>query len=176
MITICLLAFDLLEEEESYRNSYSIRNDKSANRLCEDMQIIYLELPKFLISLGTDYPRTGLERWLLYFCNEEGDRMEKVMAEDSVLAMAKEVELAFWADEKERESYFKYQKYLMDAYSEENTYKVLLTQEREKAAQRAKVERNLEIARAMLAKDMPLELTAEFTGLSLEELKTLHRG
>jgi predicted transposase/invertase (TIGR01784 family) len=39
-ITICLLAFDLLEEEEAYRNSYSIRNDKSGNCLCQDMKII----------------------------------------------------------------------------------------------------------------------------------------
>ena len=83
-ITICLLAFDMLEEEEPYRNSYSIRNDKSGNRLCEDMQIIYLELPKFLRALGNAHPQTGLERWLLYFCNEEGKRMEKVMAEDSL--------------------------------------------------------------------------------------------
>jgi predicted transposase/invertase (TIGR01784 family) len=30
-ITICLLAFDLLGEEEAYRNSFSIRNDKSGS-------------------------------------------------------------------------------------------------------------------------------------------------
>jgi hypothetical protein len=44
------------EEEEAYRNFYSIRNDKSGNRLCEDLQIIYLELPKFLRSLGEGHP------------------------------------------------------------------------------------------------------------------------
>lgn len=132
-ITICLLAFDLLKEEEDYRNSYSFRNDKSGKRLCDDMQLIYLELPKFLRFLGADHPRTGLERWLLYFCNEEGARMEKVMAEDSVLANVKDVELSFWADEKERELYFQHQKYLMDAYSDEHTYEFLLQQERERA-------------------------------------------
>jgi vacuolar-type H+-ATPase subunit H len=141
-ITICLLAFDLLDEEkEEYRNSYSFRNDKSGNRLCDDIQIIYLELPKFLRFLGTDHPRTGLERWLLYFCNEEGERMGKVMAEDSVLSSAKDVELSFWADEKEREFYFKYQKYLMDAYSDEHTYEVLLKRERERAEKEIEKER-----------------------------------
>ncbi|MDR1977401.1 MAG: Rpn family recombination-promoting nuclease/putative transposase, partial [Synergistaceae bacterium] len=84
-ISPCLLAFDLLEEEEAYRNAYSIRNDKSGNRLCPDLQIIYLELPKFLRHLGTAHPRTGLEKWLLYFCNKEDERMEKIMEEDSVL-------------------------------------------------------------------------------------------
>jgi predicted transposase/invertase (TIGR01784 family) len=134
-ITICLLAFDLLEEEDAYRNSYSIRNDKSGGQLCADMQIIYLELPKFLRSLGPKHPRTGLERWLLYFSNEEGERMEKVMSEDTVLSMAKDVELEFWADEREREAYFQHQQLLMDAYSDEHTYEVLLKQETEKAAQ-----------------------------------------
>jgi predicted transposase/invertase (TIGR01784 family) len=130
-ITICLLAFDLLEEEEEYRNSYSLRNDKSGNRLCADMQIIYLELPKFLMFLGPGHPRTGLERWLLYFCNEEGERMEKVMAEDSVLSGVKDLELSFWADEEERELYFQHQQLLMDTYSAEHTYEFLLKQEKE---------------------------------------------
>ena len=137
-ITLCLLAFDLLEEEEPYRNSYSIRNDRSGNRLCEDMCIIYLEIPKFLRFLGANHPRTGLERWLLYFSNEEGERMEKVMAEDDVLSMAKDVEQAFWADEKEIELYYRHQRLLMDAYSAEHTFEVLLTQEREKTEQESK--------------------------------------
>jgi predicted transposase/invertase (TIGR01784 family) len=37
-----------------------------------------------------------------------------------------------------------------------------------------KAEGKLEIARTMLAKNMPLELTAEITGLPVEELKKLH--
>jgi predicted transposase/invertase (TIGR01784 family) len=60
--------------------------------------------------------------------------MEKVMLEDAVLSMVKDVELEFWADEKERELYFQHQQLLMDAYSDEHTYEVLLKQETEKAA------------------------------------------
>jgi hypothetical protein len=162
-ITICLLAFDLLEEEEGYCNVYSIRNDKSGNRLCEDMQIIYLELPKFLRFLGADHPRTGLERWLLYFCNEEGERMEKVMTEDSVLSMAKELELEFWADEAERESYFQHQQLLMDAYSDEHTYEYLLQQAKEKFAAEfaAELEVKLEAEREKAAAEVEAKLEAE---------------
>jgi predicted transposase/invertase (TIGR01784 family) len=187
-ITICLLAFDLLEEEEGYRNSYSIRNDKSANCLCADMQIIYLELPKFLRSLGAGHPRTGLERWLLYFCNEEGERMEKVMMEDSVLSKVKDIELSFWADEKERELYFQHQQLLMDTYSAEHTHEFLLKQEREraekaerekeKAAQDALEEgreegrekKAFEVARSMLADGLPAETVRKYTGLSEREI------
>jgi predicted transposase/invertase (TIGR01784 family) len=187
-ITICLLAFDLLDEEKEYRNSYSFRNDKSGNRLCDDIQIIYLELPKFLRFLGADHPRTGLERWLLYFCNEEGERMEKVMVEDSVLSSAKDVELSFWADEKEREFYFQYQKYLMDVYSDEHTYEVLLRQEREKTEkEREKAEREKEkaekavqdalkqgqqkVAQNLLKLGMEMAQVVQVSGLSEEEIR-----
>jgi len=182
-ITICLLAFDLLEEEDAYRNSYSIRNDKSGNRLCADMQIIYLELPKFLRFIGVDHPRTGLERWLLYFCNEEGERMEKVMTEDVVLSKAKDLELSFWADDKERELYFQHQQLLMDAYSDEHTYRVLLAQETEKAAKQG-LEQGLEqglkqglkqgkreIAAEMLKLGIDMERIVKISGLSEEEIR-----
>jgi predicted transposase/invertase (TIGR01784 family) len=203
-ITICLLAFDLLEEEkEEYRKSYSFRNDKSGNRLCDDMQIIYLELPKFLKFLGADHPRTGLERWLLYFSNEEGERMEKAMAEDSVLSMAKDVELSFWADEKEREFYFQYQKYLMDVYSDEHTYEVLLKRERErsekaiekaerekekaerekekaerekeKAAQDSLKQGKREMAHNLLKLGTEMDIIVQASGLSEEEIRGISK-
>jgi predicted transposase/invertase (TIGR01784 family) len=187
-ITICLLAFDLLEEEEGYRNSYSIRNDKSGNCLCADMQIIYLELPKFLRSLGADHPRTELERWLLYFCNEESARMEKVMTEDSVLSRVKDAELSFWADEKERELYFQHQQLLMDEYSAEHTYEFLLKQEKERAEkaerEKEKAEREKEkaaqdgleqgkreMARNMLNFGFEMDKIVQASGLSEEEIR-----
>ena len=61
--------------------------------------------------------------------------METAMTEDSVLSMAKDVEQAFWADEEELELYFRHQRLLMDAYSDEHTYEILLKQERERTEQ-----------------------------------------
>jgi uncharacterized membrane protein len=61
--------------------------------------------------------------------------MEKMVAEDAVLSMAKDIEVAFWADEKEREAYFEHQQLLLDAYSDEHTFEYLLEQEREKSQQ-----------------------------------------
>jgi predicted transposase/invertase (TIGR01784 family) len=179
-ITICLLAFDLLEEEEAYRNSYGIRNDKSGNRLCEDMQIIYLELPKFLRYLGGEHPRTGLERWLLYFSNEEGERMNKAVAENPALGPAKEIESVFWADEKERELYFAHQRMLMDEYSAEHTFEYLLAQEKEKTAQAEEkgIEKGIEegvarVARNLLEDGFDMEKIIRVSGLSREDIEKL---
>ncbi|MDR1649600.1 MAG: hypothetical protein LBR71_05005 [Synergistaceae bacterium] len=57
--------------------------------------------------------------------------MEKVLAEDRVLSMVKDVELTFWADEQEREGYFQHQQLLMDEYSAQHTFELLLERERE---------------------------------------------
>ncbi|MDR3280972.1 MAG: Rpn family recombination-promoting nuclease/putative transposase [Synergistaceae bacterium] len=182
-ITICLLAFDLIEEEEAYRNSYSIRNDKSGNRLCEDLGIIYLELPKFLRYLGEEHPRTGLERWLLYFSNEEGERMNKAVAENPALEMAKEIESIFWADAEEKEAYFQHQRLLMDEYSAAHTYEYLLAQAKEETAQaeekaaqaeeKGREEGVTKVARNLLEKGFDMETIVQASGLSREDIEKL---
>jgi predicted transposase/invertase (TIGR01784 family) len=111
--------------------------------------------------------------------------MEKVMAEDRVLSMAKDVELSFWADEKERELYFQYQKYLMDAYSEEHTHEVLLKQEREraeraekekeKAAQDGLEQGKREMVRNLLKFGAEMNLIVQASGLSEEEIRKISK-
>ena len=101
--------------------------------------------------------------------------MEKVMAEDSVLSKAKDVELMFWADDKERELYFQHQQLLMDAYSDEHTYRVLLAQETEKAAKQG-LEQGLkqgkrEMAAEMLKLGIDMERIVKISGLSEEEIR-----
>jgi predicted transposase/invertase (TIGR01784 family) len=129
------------------------------------MKIIYLELPKFRRHLGTGYARTGLERWLLYFSNEEGERMNKAVAENLVLSAAKEIESMFWADEDEKERYFAYQRMLMDAYSAEHTHEYLITEARKEGIE--------SVARSMLAKGIPVATIAECTGLGEKAILSL---
>ncbi|MDR1481569.1 MAG: Rpn family recombination-promoting nuclease/putative transposase [Synergistaceae bacterium] len=143
------------------------------------MQIIYLELPKFRRYLGKSYPKTGLERWLLYFSNEEGERMNKAAAENTALAAAKEIESAFWSDETEKELYFAHQQLLMDAYSDEHTFEYLLEQEREKTEKAEKMaavaeqEGRAKVASNLLKKGLDVNMIIEVSGLSREDIEKL---
>jgi predicted transposase/invertase (TIGR01784 family) len=172
-ITICLLAFDLLEEEEAHRNAYCIRNEQSGRRLCEDLRIIYLELPKFLRHLGEAHPKTGLERWLLYFCNEGGKRMNKVIEEDAIIAQAKDLEASFWADEKEKEQYYQHQRLLMDAYSAEHTFEVLLEQGKKESKAEGEKKKACQIAKNLLEEGLSPDVISRASGLSPEEVRSL---
>ena len=117
--------------------------------------------------------------------------MEKVMKEDSVLSEAKEAELAFWADERERELYFQEELRYLDEYSAKHTFDFLLKQERERAelekeqalkekekALKEKEKENqdalrkvkLEMAHNMLKLGIDMESFVQGSGLSEEEI------
>jgi predicted transposase/invertase (TIGR01784 family) len=119
--------------------------------------------------LGYEDVQTGLERWLLYFSNEEGERMDKAAAENPVFSTAKEIESIFWADKKERDQYFAYQRMLMDAYSAEHTHEYLIA-EAKKEGRKEGIE---EVARSMLAKGKPIAIIIECTGLDEKTILSL---
>ena len=96
--------------------------------------------------------------------------MEKVMKEDSVLSKAKEVELAFWADETERELYYRHERLLLDDYSAKHTYDFLLEQEREKTEQeRERADKERKKAEQERKKAEQAELEKEKALKALEE-------
>ena len=174
-ICICLLAFNLFANETNYRNAYSIRNDESGNILTDDLQIIYLELPKFRSQV--DVPRTGLERWLLYFSNEEESKMDKIAAVDPAIGQALHFERAFWSSEEERERYFAVQKRLLDEVSAERSHEVLLkmrTEEAEaKGLERGEHKKAVEIAGRLLDLGVDSETVAKGSGLPLDEIQKM---
>lgn len=173
-ILICVLAFDLFAEEFSYRNTYRIRNDKSGNELCEDLQIVYIELPKFLRQV--DMPVTGLERWLSYLSNVRGEKMTTIAEADPILANAISIEGRYWADKKELARYFAQQKAMLDEISREGTSDYLLKKEKEKnliAREEGKQEAKLATARNLLAMGLAADEVAQAVELSEEEVREL---
>ena len=87
--------------------------------------------------------------------------MEQIAAQEPMIRRAMTIEEAFMKSESDRYLYELREKGRNDFNNAIST-----------AEKRGKAE----VARAMLARDMSLELTAEITGLSLEELKTLRKG
>jgi DNA topoisomerase VI subunit B len=112
---------------------------------------------------------------MLYFSNEEGERMNKAVAENPVLSTAKEIESAFWADAREKELYFQHQRLLMDEYSAQHTFGYLLPQAEEKATQeQEKAEQKIaQVARNLLGKGIDTETIIQTLGLSREDVEKL---
>jgi predicted transposase/invertase (TIGR01784 family) len=119
---------------------------------------------------------SALECWLLYLDNLEGEIMEQIATQEPMIRRAMTIEDAFMKIESERYLYE-----LREKGQHDFDNAMITAEKRGKAAGKAegkiegKTERNFEVAHTMLAKDMSLELTAEITGLSVEELKKLRR-
>ena len=111
-ITINILAFDLLREEPDFRNSYSIKNDKSGNRLCDDLIIIYLEIPKY--RRAKRQPINKLERWMAYLAGMEGEEMSQIAEKEPMIGTAIDVEKMFLMNHKQRLAYVLSWKEMMD--------------------------------------------------------------
>ena len=95
--------------------------------------------------------------------------MEQIATQEPMIRRAMTIEDAFMKNESERYLYELREKGQRDYDS------AIITAEK-RGEKRGKLEGKLEDARAMLAEDMSLGLTAKITGLSVEELKTLREG
>ena len=114
-ITINILAFELLPQDEPHA-MYSIYNPKTHDRLNNDMELHFLELPKFV--KGVQKPireMTKMERWMAYFANRmnQSEKEELAMSE-AAINNAYDATSIFLQDKAERLKYINREMALMD--------------------------------------------------------------
>ena len=82
-ITINILAFTLFAQTDPHA-MYSIYNMKTGERLNRDMELHFLEIPKFVNKPVGEM--TKMERWLAYFANQlnEQEKEELAMSEAAI--------------------------------------------------------------------------------------------
>ena len=85
-ITINILAFELLPQDEPHA-MYSIYNPITHERLNNDMELHFLELPKFVKRVKKPIREmTKMERWMAYFANRmnQSEKEELAMSEAAI--------------------------------------------------------------------------------------------
>jgi predicted transposase/invertase (TIGR01784 family) len=169
-VNIVIADFEIFDWKDSTKfcGIFHIRERDEGLLFSDALEIHVLELPK-LRSQPLKGKWSTLECWLLYLDNAEGEIMEQIATQEPMIRRAMTIEDAFMKNEGERYLYELREKGRHD-------FDNAISTAEKRGKQRGRISEKLEIARAMLAKNMSLELTAEITGLSLEELKTLHKG
>ena len=114
-ITINILAFELLPQDEPHA-MYSIYNPQTHDRLNNDMELHFLELPKFV--KGVQKPireMTKMERWMAYFANRmnQSEKEELAMSE-AAINNAYDATSIFLQDKAERLKYINREMAIMD--------------------------------------------------------------
>ena len=168
-VSIHILAFSLFAGER-FRREFCLCDVESGEKLSDDLKLIYLEVPK-CARYGT--PRNRLEYWLMYLAGMEARKMPEAMVKDPMIGEALNLEKLFLQSREERQRYIVSYKAMRDAMTRDETIRRVARAEGEA---RGEAKGIATTARRMLARGVPSEQVADFTGLSLGEVEALKRG
>ncbi len=141
------------DEKEKY---VDMEYDKEDEYVTEDLEVHYIELPKFIKK--NPGVKTKLEQWLWLICGEEGGKVEMAKKENEKVKEASEV--------LERMSMSYEERWLYDQ-------RMLRKMDEMSLKEHAIKQEKLEIAKKMLAKGIPIETIIEITELKKEEILNL---
>lgn len=156
-ITINILGFNLLDSE-SFHSSYHVYEDTTFKRLSDDLEIHFIEIPKFR---KTDKDlNNSLHRWLLFLQEDvEPSILEAIVSMDNVIRRAEEKLTYLSSDEEFRRLYELREKQLRDEISRIND-----------ARREGIKEGKKEVVKRLLDLNTPLEVIAQATGFSEDEI------
>ena len=117
-ITINLLAFELLPQPEPVA-MYSVYNIATGDRLNSDMELHFIEIPKYIKAPHkTIRESSKMERWLAYFANRlTKEEKEELAMSEPAIRDAMEAEKIFMSSPEEYLRYVNHQIALMDYQS-----------------------------------------------------------
>jgi predicted transposase/invertase (TIGR01784 family) len=175
MINIVVVDFNIFEwqDKTKFHSVFRVLETDEGVLFSDALEIHILELPKLNRQPMKD-DWTPIERWGHYLNNLEGEAMEMIAVKEPMIRKALTVEDVFVQNEEERRLYELREKGRLRF---ENA---IFTAERrgelrgERRGERRGIKEGIRTtARSMLARDMPLTLISEITGLSVEEIKAL---
>ena len=96
-ITINLLNFAMLPQQKPH-TVYGLYDIQSGHRLTDDLEIHFIEIPKFQVKSIKELKR--LERWMAYFSNKlSEEEMEELAMSETAIREAIQAEHVFMQDE-----------------------------------------------------------------------------
>ena len=169
-ISIHLLAFSLFTGKR-FRRRFRLCDTETGETLCEDLTLLYLEIPKYAKSR---VPRSRLEYWLLYLAGMEAKKMPEAMVKDPMIGQALDLEKLFLQNQMERYNYLLSYKAMRDAETNDETIRrAALAEGRAEGEAKGRAEGRAEAARNLLRMGLELSQISEATGLSPEEIEAL---
>lgn len=145
----------------------------SGHRLTEDLEIHFLEIPKFKLKSVKEMKR--LEKWLAYFSNKLDEReTEELAMSEMAINEAIQAEHVFMQSDVERWQYEQREKAMRDYISAMSTSRREgLRQGLEEGWREGRREGVLEMARSLLALNVPVDVIEKSSGLTHAEIRDL---
>jgi predicted transposase/invertase (TIGR01784 family) len=177
MINIVVVNFDVFEwrDRTKFHSVFRVLEADEGVLFSDALEIHLLELPK-LKRQPMKESWTPIECWGLYLNNLEGEAMEMIAAREPLLRRALTVEDVFAKSEEERRLYELREKGRLGFENAIFTAERRgIQQGRQEGIQQGRQEGIQATARSMLARNLPLTLISEISGLSIEEIHALKK-
>ena len=135
----------------------------------QNVSDIFPEYYIIKVNQFNDVAKDTLDEWIYFLKNSEVKDEFKAKG----LIEAKEVLDVMQLDKEQQYGYNRYMDYLHYKASEAYTLKIETEQKIKEAENKARWERNIEIAKNMLKDNEPIEKIVRYTGLTVEQIETL---
>jgi len=171
-ITINILRYTIFPGQPAH-SMYSIYNIETGRRLNEDMELHFLEVPKFQKKPVSDM--TSVERWLAYFSNKlDLKEMEELAMNEAAIQTALDAAAVFMQNKQERLNYLNREMAIMDYESDKDAW-IDAGRAEGLAEGRVEGEKNADrrTAKRMLAKNKTIDEILELVDLTREEIEEI---
>ena len=171
-ITINILRYTIFPGEPAH-SMYSIYNIETGRRLNEDMELHFLEVPKFQKKPVSEM--TSVERWLAYFSNKlDLKEMEELAMNEAAIQTALDAAAVFMQNKQERLNYLNREMAIMDYESDKDAW-IDAGRAEGLAEGRVEGEKNADrrTAKRMLAKNKSIDEILELVDLTREEIEEI---
>ncbi len=164
VIFVGILNFELFVKSREYLAHHLILDSVTYAHELKHLEFHFVELPKFTKKL--DQLDNILEKWVYFMKNAEHLQSIPASFKEKELTDAFNILAQSNWSKPELESYDRYLDYVRSKMSQIDTAEA-------KGLEKGKTERSIEIAIKMLKTDADLEMIAELTDLSVEQVKQL---
>ena len=168
-ITFC--SYSVFPDQPEYVNSFSLRNDRTSELLCDAVQIVFVELSKLNEVLDKPVSEmSALDKWSVFLQyapdQTHREKINEVIESEEVLQMAGNLLMSISQDEVERARFRSRRKFQTDMQSDFATAE-------DNGRVKGRMERSIEIARNLLKMGLPIDQIASATGLTQVEIEEL---
>jgi predicted transposase/invertase (TIGR01784 family) len=164
IIFLAITDFVMFPDKKDYKSDHVILDKSSSSHDLKDFSFTFLELPKFKKTINQ--LSTMVEKWAYFFkhaTHTQENEPALIAGEDVIIKQAYEVLNQYSWSEEERNTYNREKKNELDA-------RELLNTARSEGRAEGRAEGVKEVAKNMLLQGMDVQLIAQITGLTKEQI------
>jgi len=162
----------LFPPEVEYISTHNIREIKTNGHYLKDFQFVFIELPKFTKNKVEQLEST-VERWVFFFRyaeNTTDEDLKDIAEKAPIIKLAYDELDKFSWNEKDLAAY---EERVLNVQKEEAIWAQRLDDASAKDRLEGRQEEKIEVAKNSLKAGVSIDVIAEITGLSLDEIKKL---